>query len=254
MQGNRQFSSGSARTNSQQFGTEALLKRLHVASPVRVTAVYQDDATGLVGFVDVLPLLSQVDGEGRTWPPSTLYHQPFLRIQGGANAVCVNPQVGDIGLSVFAHRDISVATKTRGPAQPGTARFCDAADGLYLGGFLNKAAERFVLVADDGITVEGMARIEIHGTDTVINAEGSCTINAAGGCTINAAAGLTINGDVLINGSLTWTDTAQGGHGAAKFRGGLTNSGGRVESNGIVLESHVHSGVESGPSTTGGPQ
>lgn len=255
MQGNRQFNSGAARTNGQQFAIEALLKRLHVAAPVRVVAVHQDADTGQVGHVDVLPLLSQVDGEGRTWPPSTLYRQPFLRIQGGANAVCVNPQVGDIGLSVFADRDISVVSKTRGgPVQPGTARFCDAADGLYLGGFLNKDAERYVLIADDGITIEGMARITAHGTDTTINAEGSCTVNAAGGCTINAAAGLTVNGDVLINGSLTWTGTAQGRSGPARFRDGLSNTGGSVESNGIVLERHVHTGVEPGPGNTGGPE
>ena len=94
---------------------------------------------------------------------------------------------------------------------------------------------------------EGVAKIEMHGADTTINAESSCVVNAAGGC--------TINGDVLINGSLTWTGTAQGKNGArARFSGGWENVGGSVTSNGITLESHVHGGVEPGGGTTGGPR
>ena len=71
---------------------------------------------------------------------------------------------------------------------------------------------------------------------------------------LTAESGLTINADVRINGSLTWTGTAQGDGGPARFSGGLTNSGGQVESNNISLDSHVHTGVEPGSGTSGGPQ
>lgn len=237
MQGNRQLTTGNHPHSAQNFAIEALLKRLHTATPVRVVAVYQDQATGLVGYVDVLPLLRQVDGEGQTHAPSRLYHQPFLRIQGGKNAVVVNPQIGDIGLSVFADRDCSVVAATRQTAQPGSPRFLDAADGWYLGGFLNDAAERYILIADDGIRIEGVASLDMHGERTVVTAEAGCTINA----------------DVLINGNLTWTGTAQGQDGPARFSGGVTNTGGEISSNGITLDTHAHKNVTPGGGTSGGP-
>lgn len=237
MQGNRQLTTGNSPHSAQNFAIEALLKKLHTATPVRVEAVYQDAETGLVGYVDVVPLLRQVDGEGQTHDPSRLYHQPFLRIQGGKNAVVVNPQKGDIGLSAFAERDCSVVATTRRTAQPGSPRFMDAADGWYLGGFLNGAAERYILIADDGIAIEGVARLDMHGRETVITAEDGCTINA----------------DVRINGNLTWTGTAQGVGGAARFSGGLVNDGGQIESNGVVVETHRHGDVEPGAGTSGEP-
>ena len=248
MQGNRKLSTGLSDIGAQNFAIDAAVRKLYTMMPVKVIAVEQSGPTDQVGFVDVMPQIKQVDGEGSAVEPSVLYRLPFCRLQAGANAVIVNPQPGDKGAALFAMRDISVLRATRdGPVQPGTRRVMAAGDGYYLGGWLNGAPERYVMIADDGVTIEGIARIEIHGADTVINAEASCTINAAGGC--------TINGDVLINGSLTWTGTAQGKNGArARFSGGWENTGGSVTSNGITLETHTHGGVEPGGGSTGGPQ
>lgn len=248
MQGNRKLSSGLSATGAQNFAIDAALGKLYTMMPVKVIAVEQSGPTGMVGFVDVEPLIRQVDGEGNAVATATLYRLPFFRLQAGANAVIVNPKPGDKGAALFAMRDTSVLKATRdGPVQPGTRRIMAAGDGYYLGGWLNDAPDRYVMIADDGVTIEGIARIEMHGADTVINAEASCTINAAAGC--------TINGDVLINGSLTWTGTAQGKNGArARFSGGWENTGGTVTSNGITLETHTHSGVEPGGGSTGGPQ
>ncbi len=110
-------------------------------------------------------------------------------------------------------------------------------DGFYLGGFLNDAPERYVLIDNEGVTIEGVAKLTMHGETSVLTAE----------------SGLTINADVRINGSITWTGTAQGDGGPARFSGGLTNRGGTVESNGKVLETHVHGGVQTGGSNTGQP-
>lgn len=57
---------------------------------------------------------------------------------------------------------------------------------------------------------------------------------AGGTATLTADGGITINGDVQINGKLTASDD--------------------VLAAGISLKSHVHSGVESGTSSTGAPQ
>ena len=48
--------------------------------------------------------------------------------------------------------------------------------------------------------------------------------------------------------------TGAKGSGPSSFKGGFTNTGGRIESNGISLETHTHSGVQTGGGSTGGPQ
>lgn len=241
MKGNRELNTASSPVNAQDFAIRRLLGKINTAMPVRVVAVDVPDPKGPVGFVDVLPLVQQVDGEGNGVAPSTLYNVPFVRMQGGKNAVIVNPQAGDVGLAVFCQRDIAGVKTGRGasgPVNPGSYRSLDMADGVYIGGLLNAAPERYVWVDDAGVTIEGVAQITMHGMETVITAE----------------RGVTINADVLINGSLTWTGTAQGNGQAAKFSGGLTNNGGTVQSNGIVLDTHVHGGVQPGGGNTAGPQ
>lgn len=138
-------------------------------------------------------------------------------------------------------RDTESLKESRGKdgnVNPGSARAMSKGDGFYLGGFLNAAPERYVMVDDEGVTIEGVAKLTMHGETSVLTAEN----------------GLTINADVRINGSLTWTGTAQGDGGPARFSGGLTNVGGTVESNGKVLETHVHTGVEPGSGISGQPQ
>ena len=73
----------------------------------------------------------------------------------------VNPQPGDNGLALFSMRDVSVLKSSRnGPVQPGSRRYMSAADGFYLGGFLNPTAERYVMIDDEGVTIEGVAKTD----------------------------------------------------------------------------------------------
>ncbi|MBP2655896.1 MAG: phage baseplate assembly protein [Firmicutes bacterium] len=60
------------------------------------------------------------------------------------------------------------------------------------------------------------------------------TIDCKGAVTITAASGVAISGDVTVTGSIT--------------------ASGDVSAGGISLESHTHGGVESGGSSTSGPQ
>lgn len=244
MQGQRDLTTTASAYNAQDFMIRRLQASINTAEPVRVLAV-DGQGTEPVGFVDVLPLVNLVSGDRQGQRQSALYHLPYLRIQGGKNALLIDPQPGDVGLAVYAMRDTETVKDTRGsaPANPGSERSLSKSDGFYLGGMLNGSPERYIQVDDTGVTVEGVAKIDMHGQTATITAENGCTIHAD----------VTINGNVLINGSITWTGTAQGQGGAARFAGGLTNAGGQVDSNGIVLDSHVHSGVEPGPGTTGGP-
>ena len=49
----------------------------------------------------------------------------------------IDPTQGDIGLAIFADRDISSVRANRAQANPGSYRRFDMADGVYIGGILN---------------------------------------------------------------------------------------------------------------------
>jgi hypothetical protein len=58
---------------------------------------------------------------------------------------------------------------------------------------------------------------------------------------------------MFIEGNVTWAGIGQGQAGPAVFRGGIVNSEGVIKSNNVTLETHTHSGVETGSGNTGGP-
>ena len=246
-QGQQGFSASASAYNAETFRVRQLLRRINTAEPVRVVSVHP--GSGATGTVDVLPLVRLVAGDGQGMDQSVLFTLPYLRVQGGKNALIIDPQPGDVGLAVYAMRDTEAVKAMAGgdaaPVNPGSARAYDKGDGFYLGGFLNAQPERFVRIDDSGVTIEGVAKIDMHGEAVTITAEAGATINAD----------VTINGNLLVNGSITWTGTAQGKDGAsARFAGGLTNTGGEITSNGVSLDHHPHGGVEPGSGNTGGPQ
>ena len=57
---------------------------------------------------------------------------------------------------------------------------------------------------------------------------------------------LTVSGRIVQTGE-------QSTGGGSQFHGGFTNIGGQITSNGVTLETHTHSGVETGSGSTGGP-
>lgn len=136
MQGNRTLTDGQSETGATNFVIEKMLRQVYTVLPVSVQSVEQPNPTGEVGFVDVVPLIRQVDGEGKAIAASSLYRLPFFRAQCGKNAVIVNPQPGDKGLALFSMRDVSVLKSSR--SGPDTARFpalpCRRRTGFYLGG------------------------------------------------------------------------------------------------------------------------
>lgn len=62
----------------------------------------------------------------------------------------VDPVIGDIGIAVFADRDISTVKRTKAQGNPGSRRRFDAADGMYLGGLLNSAPTNYLQLSSDG--------------------------------------------------------------------------------------------------------
>jgi hypothetical protein len=121
--------------NALAFVVGQLLQKMQTVTLVRVVAVSNDGGVSPVGTVDVQPLVNQMSGDRKPTPHGTVYGVPYFRLQGGTDAVILDPKVGDIGMCAFASRDISAVKVAKAPANPGSFRMYDWADGLYFGGF-----------------------------------------------------------------------------------------------------------------------
>lgn len=154
-------STNQSETNRQTFAIQQLLSRVQTATLVRVDAVTNDGGLSPVGFVDVTPLVNQVDGAGNPTPHVTIFNIPYFRLQGGANAIVLDPQVGDIGICIFASRDISKVKVTKKQANPGSFRKYSFADGLYLGGYLNGTPSQYVQFSTAGIRIHSPTLVKL---------------------------------------------------------------------------------------------
>jgi phage baseplate assembly protein gpV len=227
--------------NSQYFLVWSILSRIATATLVQVQAVTTAGGVAPVGFVDILPLVNQVDGAGNTTPHGIIYNCPYFRMQGGTNAIILDPQVGDIGIAIFASRDLSSAIASRAQAPPGSARMYDMADALYIGGVLNAIPTQFVEFSTTGIRISSPTQVKLDAPDVLLQSGSTLEIDAqslsftAPSISVTASTGFTLTTPTLtINGNIA--------------------SNGTITNNGIPVDStHVHTGVTSGSSNTGTP-
>ena len=204
-----------------------LLGKIQTISLVLVKGVR---ATGVspVGFVDVLPMVKQIDGADNAYDLGVIYNVPYFRLQGGASAVICDPHVGDIGLCGFCSRDISTVKRNKAPSAPNTRRQFDWSDGLYIGGFLNGAPSQYLWLHDGGITMLSPGDIDIQGANIRITASGGISTTSA---TFQA----------------NTTSTAQ------FTGGGGISADGDVVAGSVSLQNHVHGGVVRGGDNTDKP-
>ncbi|KVN25640.1 oxidoreductase [Burkholderia pyrrocinia] len=234
--GTAQPTSGSSPFNEQSFIVWSILRQIAGARLVQVKAVTNSGGVAPVGFVDVVPLVNQLDGSDNAMPHGIIHNLPYFRLQGGANAVIIDPQVGDIGVAIVEDRDISSVKANRGPANPGSKRIFDMADGLYIGGFLNGVPSQYVQFSAAGITVSSPTKVTIVAPNVEIDASAACAINSPT---------ITLNGTLSQGGgSYAGTSTFNGN---VATNGTLTNNGKNVGS------THTHSGVQTGSGNTGAP-
>ena len=85
-----------------------------------------------------------------------------MRIQGGANAVILDPQVGDIGIAVFCDRDISALKSTGKAALPGSRRVNHMADAVYLHTIIAAAPTQYVRFSGAGISLVSPIAVDIQ--------------------------------------------------------------------------------------------
>jgi hypothetical protein len=156
------------------FMIQQSLLKLQTSTLVKVLSCTNSGGLSPVGTVNVQPMVNQVDADGNAWPHTTIYNVPYSRIQGGqnGNAIIMDPQEGDIGVALFASRDISKVLSTSAAANPGSARRYDFSDAMYIGGLLNGGTPtQYIQFNAGGITIISPTAITIKAP--VINLEGA---------------------------------------------------------------------------------
>lgn len=224
-QGTQTYESAGSDYNSIEFIAKYVLHNIATATLVKVISVTNSGGLAPVGLVDIQPLVNQVDGAGNSVPHSVIHNCPYIRIQGGVNAIIIDPQIGDTGLAVFADKDLSKVINgqisnsggTPSQANPDSGRRFSYSDGLYVGGCLNASPSQYIQFNGDGITITSPTAI-----------------------TINVPQ-LTVNGDFTLNGTFNQT-----GGTTATFSGDVTAQG-------TSLHTHTHGGVQTGGGNTGAP-
>lgn len=231
-----QFDEGRA----QLFVITKLLRGVHTCDLVKILAV--NPASGKVGFVDVQPLVEDVDTGGVVIAQTPIYNVPYLRYQGGSSAVILDPVVGDIGLAIFAENDITNVKQTLAQGAAATARTHSTADALYIGGVLNPDPTQFVQFQPEG------AGIVIHTPGNLaLQASGNIDINAGGNITVEAKL-CTFNTPVVFADNVTGTKT-----GASVNSFAAPISAPDVIVPNASLNGHSHGGVQTGSGNTGTP-
>lgn len=177
-----------------KFVINSALAGLKVAMPVKVISVSNAGGLSPIGTVNVQPMVSMLDGSGEAWPHGVIHNVPYMRIQGGANGIILDPAIGDIGIATVCDRDISTVQNTSKVSTPGSLRKHDMSDMVYLMTIIGTAPTQYIQFNSAGIT-------------------------------ITSPTAVTINADVTINGTLT-----NNGHlvGSTHTHGGVTTGSGHT--------------------------
>ena len=137
--------------NYQRFLAEQVLSRISTATLVKIVKVTTNGQVAAIGQVDVQPLVQLQDGQGNQFQHGKVYSLPYFRLQGGADkAIIMDPKAGDVGIAIFADRDISGVKRSKGKQAPaGSFRRFAMSDGLFLGCFLAEAPTCYIRFTDD---------------------------------------------------------------------------------------------------------
>lgn len=195
--------------NSLNFAIWQQLAQVNTLELAVVVAVNDDNS------LDVKPLLNALTSDNEAVEPTIIYNVPYLRIQAGANAIKIKPQVGDMGLIGYCQRDMSGVINSKGQANPQSNRKFSNSDAVYICSVANLASEpvRYLEINDSSMTITGDVPLNITATQATVNAP------------------TTINGDMTVNGKIA--------------------ASGDVTAGGISLINHTHPGVTPGDGSTG---
>ena len=216
------------------FVRQTVMEMLNTASLVSVNGVDGGGHEQPAGYVSATPLVAQTDAQGNALPMSPIPKLRFFRYQAGKAAIILDPVAGDQGVAVFFKQDSSgVKDGASQAAPPASFRNFDQSDGVVLGGVQNQAPTVWIEIKQNETIV-------IHAPQGVkIETDQTAEISAGQEVKITAPS-------IRLNGALT-TNGQNGGAGTMQINGTL-------RLNEINLNTHTHTGVQTGGGNTGGPQ
>lgn len=176
--------------NTRQFQIDVTQAQQRTKTPVSVIRAPYDangndipaGTAGAIGFIDVHPLVNQVDGNGNATPHGTIYRVSYHRYQSGSGAFISDPVVGDIGDFIIDDRDPSIVNNTSAQGNPGSGLKSSLSNGTYHGQTRAGAPNQHFAWLAQGFNI----------TD----AFGNTLVGTAAGVTINGAL-ITLAGDVV---------------------------------------------------------
>ena len=243
----------------------SLITNVNTAIPCKVVAIEKQEQRGvnIVGFVDIQLMIEQTNGQKKGNETAIVCNVPYIRIQGGTNAVIIDPEINDLGVAIFASRDITNFKEARRQTPPATWRKFSISDAIYIGGIRNQKPVQYIHFRNDGIEIYSPKRVHIttptvliDSDNTTINTSAKTTINANGGCEINAET--TNNGNVQINGNTKISgnllvggiigQTGEGGGGGNVSLIGPVNVINDLHAEGISVAHHTHTCPDGGTS------
>ena len=149
-----------------------LIANIHTMMPVKILSVtVPPDSLAPIGRCEVLPLVQQIDGSNNVYPMGKIINVPYLRVQGGSNAIVIDPQVGDVGLCGFCERDISIVKRTGGLSAPDTRRKYDINSAVYIFTMMSGAPTQYIHFLENGINIKTTGDLNINGL--IIKADGT---------------------------------------------------------------------------------
>lgn len=135
--------------NSLRFAIEMAKAGMNVAAIGKVVKNSVSGQVGPVGRVQFQPLVTMIDGIGKTQDHATVFNLPYFRLTGGDKAIIMDPKEGDIGFVVVADRDSSGVKNSKKISPPGSKRRFNLADGIYISACLGDAPKTYIQFTDD---------------------------------------------------------------------------------------------------------
>lgn len=149
-----------------------LIANIHTMMPVKILSVtVPSDSLAPIGRCEVLPLVQQIDGSNNVYSMGKIINVPYLRVQGGSNAIVIDPQVGDVGLCGFCERDISIVKRTGELSAPDTRRKYDINSAVYMFTMMSGTPTQYIHFKSSGIDIKTTGDLNINGL--IIKADGT---------------------------------------------------------------------------------
>lgn len=143
---------------------ESLISNIHTMIPVKILSVtVPADTLAPIGRCEVQPLVQQIDGSNNTYDLGKIINVPYLRVQGGSNAIVIDPQVGDVGLCGFCERDISIVKRTGELSAPDNRRRYDINSAVYMFTMMSGTPTQYIHFKSSGVNIKTTGDLNING-------------------------------------------------------------------------------------------